>query len=248
MNYFYVYCIANGLNQDIIHTSSECICGGNRVEVYRFKDICAITSEVESTEFSEESIKERLNNLEWIKQKSFLHENVVEEIMARGAVLPMSFYSIYKSKQDVLGFLENNYFEIRENLWQTEDLEEWSVKVFCDTNLLKEGILSSMGENINRNVQEILEEVKKDATDAVVKEVKNNKEGSLQMVLNVILLLRKGKSQKLSKTISKLDRLYTGSGFTIEAIGPWPLYNFVKPFKAGGEDTLPHPNSNVVTP
>lgn len=141
MSLIYTYCIAMGIQANELSTKNPAVSKTNHVEVLLFKDIQAVISIVDYEEFNENKIKEQLNKLEWVEEKAFAHENIIEEIMGNYPVVPMQFCTIYKSKEGLLDFLENYYDQIKYYLSLAATNQEWGVKVYCNTDILKEKIL-----------------------------------------------------------------------------------------------------------
>jgi hypothetical protein len=141
MNLIYTYCIAMGIKRNELFTKNLSISKTNQIEILLFKDIQAVISGVDYEEFNEYKIKEQVNNLKWVEEKAFVHENIIEEIMENYPVVPMQFCTIYKSKENLLDFLEDYYEQIKYYLSLAATNQEWSVKVHCNTDMLKERIL-----------------------------------------------------------------------------------------------------------
>ncbi|MDO8610925.1 MAG: GvpL/GvpF family gas vesicle protein [bacterium] len=137
----YTYCIAMGIKGNELSTKNLAVSKINHIEILLFKDIQAVISIVDYEEFNENKIKEQLNKLEWVEEKAFAHENIIEEIMENYPVVPMQFCTIYKSEESLLDFLEDYYDQIKYYLSLAATNQEWGVKVYCNTDMLKERIL-----------------------------------------------------------------------------------------------------------
>ena len=141
MSLIYTYCITMGIKGNELFTKNLTVSKINHIEILLFKDIQAVISIVDYEEFNEYKIKEQLDNLEWVEEKAFAHENIIEEIMENYPVVPMQFCTIYKSKENLFDFLEDYYDQIKHYLSLAATNQEWGVKVYCNTDMLKERIL-----------------------------------------------------------------------------------------------------------
>lgn len=140
---FYVYCLTEGLNNNKIDTRNSAIMGDNYIEVVDNDDIQAVISIVDSGSFNGDAVKENLKNLDWVREKAYIHENIVEEIMESAPVLPMRFCTVFNNFKDLTGFLEKYYKHIKHLLAIAAKSCEWGIKIFCDMDVLKKSIMET---------------------------------------------------------------------------------------------------------
>lgn len=127
----YVYCIScqppdlSGLGREKVYSITE-------------QELYAIVSRVDEEEFSEIGLRKNLRQLDWIKIKAGEHERIIEAIMRQVCVIPLKFGIVFNTEDNLRTMLREqaeNFLRILKNL---AGKEEWGVKIFCDTEGLKE--------------------------------------------------------------------------------------------------------------
>lgn len=108
----------------------------------------AVICKVSAQEFSEDNLKKKLNDMEWLKTNVIMHEKIIERIMESTCVIPFKFGTLFNSEDNLKTMLEEYAETFKESLNNLKDKEEWGVKIYCDTDKLK--------NNINQNEEEIL--------------------------------------------------------------------------------------------
>lgn len=118
------------------------------------KDLWAVVSRVSTTEFSEEKLKKRLADFEWVKGKASLHEKIIEGVMASTCVIPFKFATLFSSEDNLKGMLRGQARILKENLRALEGKEEWGIKIYCDKKKLRESLFEE-----NEMILKINEEI-----------------------------------------------------------------------------------------
>lgn len=135
----YLYCIRLQANEPI--EVLETISGEKKVQAVPYMELEAITSEVSVEEFSSEEVQKKAkDDLEWIKGKVQIHEDVVERAMRSNnstiiPVIPMQFGVIFRTKEKLQETLCNNLEKFRKSLDFLTGKQEWGVKVFLNQNV-----------------------------------------------------------------------------------------------------------------
>jgi len=132
----YLYCVRQKGNEaiEVLKTMS----GDENVQILPFLDLEAIISEVSIEEFSSEEIQKKAEeDLEWIKGKAQIHENVIEQAMKTSdsaiiPVIPMQFGVIFKTREKLQETLYNNLENFRKSLEFLAGRQEWGVKAYLD--------------------------------------------------------------------------------------------------------------------
>ena len=145
MNGLYLYCIREKAHQRFTTKGIE---GKGKVFILPYQDLEAVVSEVPLEEFDSEEIQQKAQeDLNWIKEKSQLHEAVVEDAM-RGngntsAVIPMTFGTIFKSREKIQQTIEEHYSEFGNLLTVLQGRQEWGVKVYLANRKALEEIIKN---------------------------------------------------------------------------------------------------------
>lgn len=103
--------------------------------------IMAVASPVSLAVFDSAPLRRNMEDPHWLAEKVCQHEAVVEAMMARGAVLPMKFCTIFRSPDAVRRMLREHAPRFQEALEFVRDKEEWGVKGFADSGCLREAAL-----------------------------------------------------------------------------------------------------------
>ena len=106
------------------------------VHALPYRDIQAMVSEVSLVEFSQEALRTNVRDLEWLKAKVCIHENIVETISEHCAIVPMKFCTVFLDIDRVRETLAHYYCELSNTLRRLGGSREWGVKVYRDDEIL----------------------------------------------------------------------------------------------------------------
>jgi len=136
----------------------------------------------------------------WVEEKAFAHENIIEKIMEKYPLIPMQFCTIYKTKENLIDFLGNYYDQIIHFLSLAAANQEWSIKIYCDVNMLKINISEQQNfrdelEMINKKStgiafmlkKKLLEKIENSVQDTINTDVQNIYEKINATLENVIM-------------------------------------------------------------
>ena len=139
---FYLYCIRLKTNETI--EVRETISGEAKVQIIPYQNLEAIVSEISLEEFGSEEIQKKAReDLEWIKGKAQIHEEVIEQAMRKDnsniiPVIPMQFGVIFITIEKLQETLSNNLEKFRKSLEYLSGKQEWGVKAFMNQNIFEE--------------------------------------------------------------------------------------------------------------
>lgn len=180
------------------------------------------------------------------------HQRVNETVMQDHTVLPMSFGTVFKTRDDVAAFLSSAYEAFSGVLDKMQDKLEFGVKVIWDRDAVVEEI-ESENDDIHRLKGEI--ELQKGSTyfarmqygrlvDAALQAKsedyiarifdrlrdvavasRNNRPIGDRMILNAAFLVTRADEAKFDKRVKELGAQFPK--LTFKYTGPWPPYNFV---------------------
>jgi len=141
---FYVYCIAETdaaaqLPADSLPAAIE---EDAKLEWVNVDKLAALTSEVPSETYSEESLAEHLTDATWTAIHAMRHETVVEYVARRASVIPLRFGTIYLERSGIEQMLSEKGREFEEIIDHLRGREEWGVNVYCDRAVLLSSITS----------------------------------------------------------------------------------------------------------
>ena len=102
--------------------------------------VCKLDAEV----YSEENIKERIeNDMDWLQEKAFHHHETVLNLSKMFTIIPLKFCTIYKNETNLIQSIQSNEAKMVSTFSLLEGNEEWNLKIYCDDSLLKEHVSQS---------------------------------------------------------------------------------------------------------
>lgn len=182
------------------------------------------------------------------------HERVIEAVMERHSVLPMSFGTVFRTRDDVVEFLKDTHDALKEVLTQVGGKIEFGVQVNWDRDAVVRDIeaqsddVARLKANIQRTASgstyfarvqlgRLIERLLSERADDYVREIYDalrasavasrlNKPIGERMILNAAFLVEREEAQRFDRRMHEAARRYEGK-LTFRYTGPWPPYNFV---------------------
>jgi len=183
MDGLYLYCVRDKTEDcSSFHTGG--IDGKKAIFTIIHDELEAVVSRVSLSKFTSGEIqKKAMEDLNWIKEKAVIHEDVIEEAMRAtdglANVIPMRFGIIFENKTGLEETLSRDYVKMRRLLNKIRGKLEWSVKIYLvdserfesmvkDKNeeiRLKEKEMASMPEGMAYFMEEELKEIIRSEVD-----------------------------------------------------------------------------------
>jgi len=221
----YLYCVREKCNEtiEVLKTMS----GDEKVQILPFLDLEAIISEVSIEEFNSEEIRKKAEeDLDWIKVKAQIHEEVIEQAMRSGGstiipVIPMQFGVIFKTREKLQETLYNNLEKFRKSLEYLAGRQEWGIKAYLDQKVF-EVFLEKGNEELlakKREAEALPKGLSFFAKKKVASTIEDIKEKELDKIINEIYerLAESGislhKAKILEKDFTLMDEEMILNGF-----------------------------------
>jgi hypothetical protein len=179
---------------------------------------------------------------------------VNETVMKEFTVIPMSFGTVFRTKEDVIEFLKHTADALHDVLEKMKDKIEFGLKVNWDPEIvlkeieqenegirhLKEEIMSNRLSSTyfaRMQLGRLVEQAMNDKSDVYVHEIydclrdnaiasrHNNPIGD-KMILNAAFLVERDKAPAFDHSVQEIAKRYEGK-LRFHYTGPWPPYNFV---------------------
>jgi len=107
---------------------------GTKVYSLPFKDIEALVSHLDTNQFNEKHLRKKLeNDRKWTERSIKLHHQVIVKAGNLGAVVPMKFGTLFKTKKGLEAMLKKYYRKFKNLLEYLKDKQEWGLKVYLDS-------------------------------------------------------------------------------------------------------------------
>jgi Gas vesicle synthesis protein GvpL/GvpF len=210
------------------------------VYTINYKDMAAVVSDVPMTP------------LDSTRENVLAHERVNETVMREHTVIPMSFGTIFKTREDILELLRSAYEAFADVLNKMQDKLEFGLKVLWDRDLiireieeededirrLKGEISSQKGSTYFARMQygRLIDAALQARSERYVAEIfqalrdvsvasRSNKPIGDRMIMNAALLVARDLEQAFDAGVKDIGQRY--DKLTFKYTGPWPPYNFV---------------------
>jgi hypothetical protein len=133
-NLIYVYCISNSPLKSIDDME------GRGLRSLVLDNFHVIIRDVPESEFSEENFKKNQSDIQWVEFNTREHVEMISKIMESGNVIPFKFGTIFNTEGGLQEFIADYSASLNDNFSYIEGKEEWSVRTFCNREMLSEQI------------------------------------------------------------------------------------------------------------
>jgi hypothetical protein len=210
------------------------------VQTVHYKDIAAVVSDtpIEVPDATRENV--------------LAHERVNESVMRTHTVIPMSFGTVFKTRDDIVELLRGAYDAFIDVLAKMQDKLEFGLKLLWDRDVairevekedeevrrLKSEISSQKGSTYFARMQygRLLDSALQARSERYVNEIfaqlrdvsvasRANKPIGDRMIMNAAFLVSRDQEAAFDARVKELGARY--DKLTFRYTGPWPPYNFV---------------------
>ena len=235
----YVYCIIRS-NEPLRFGPLGIGADPADVHTIHYKDIAAVVSDtpIEVHDPTRENV--------------LAHERVNETVMRKFTVIPMSFGTVFKTREDIIELLRSAYDAFHDVLVKMQDKLEFGVKVLWDREVmirlieeqdddvrrLKNEISGQKGSTyfarmqygrlVDAALQHLSEKYVNDLFEAlrdVAVASRANKPIGDKMIMNAAFLVARDRENAFDAKVKAIGAKY--DHLTFRYTGPWPPYNFV---------------------
>ncbi|MBV8084256.1 MAG: GvpL/GvpF family gas vesicle protein [Chloroflexi bacterium] len=258
----YVYCI---IEESSPKSFGKLGIGGRGDEVYTIhhKSLAAVVSDTPLVVYDP------------TRENALRHEQVNETVMNDYTVIPMSFGTVFKRRDDVVAFLDGTFDALMDVLQKMRDKIELGLKVNWERDAIIREIeeeneeISRLKAEINRTssstyfarmqLGRLVDQALTKKSDEYVSEVYDHLRDTAvasragkpigdKMILNAAFLVERDKANEFDTKVQEIARKYEGK-LAFRYTGPWPPYNFVnirlKLERAGEAPVMPAASLNV---
>jgi hypothetical protein len=106
------------------------------VELVQEGELVALVSAVPLSEYSDDRLREHLNDIEWVERVARAHERVLDQTLERATILPLRLCTLYRDQEGVRRMLCEQQRLLLDELSELEGRREWGAKVFLDQDRL----------------------------------------------------------------------------------------------------------------
>ena len=186
------------------------------------------------------------------RENVLAHERVNETVMRKHTVIPMSFGTVFKTRDDIVELLRAAYEAFNDVLNKMEDKLEFGLKVLWDREVmlreienededvrrLKTEISSQKGSTYFARMQygRLMDAALESRSERYVREIfeelrpvsvasRANKPIGDKMIMNAAFLVAREKETAFDSKVKQIGARH--DKLTFKYTGPWPPYNFV---------------------
>jgi hypothetical protein len=235
----YVYCVVSAVTP--LRFGAIGI-GAKPAEVHtiNYKDIAAVVSDTPIEVYDP------------TRENVLAHERVNETVMRAHTVIPMSFGTVFKTRDDIVELLRGAYDAFRDVLVKMEDKLEFGLKVLWDRDVmireierededirrLKNEIAAQKGSTYFARVQygRMVDAALQTLSERYVADIfaqlrdvcvasRANKAIGDRMIMNAAFLVIRDQEADFDSRVRKIGAQY--DKLTFKYTGPWPPYNFI---------------------
>jgi hypothetical protein len=235
----YVYCIVRATTS---LSFGPIGIGGEPADVYtvNWRDLAAVISD------SPPGVQDPT------RENVLAHQRVNETVMMEHTVLPMSFGTVFKTREDIIEFLRSAHEAFADVLNKMENKLEFGLKVLWDRDAvlleleqddedirrLKSEIASQKGSTYFARMQygRLVDAALQARSERYVAEIfdglrdvavaaRSNKPIGDRMIMNAAFLVSRPEEPAFDARVKALGARY--DKLTFKYTGPWPPYNFV---------------------
>jgi len=235
----YVYCIIRA-NQALTFGAIGMDEQWPEVSTINYQDMAAVFSDVP------------IAPLDSTRENVLAHERVNETVMRDHTVIPMSFGTIFKTREDIMELLRSAYDAFADVLAKMQDKLEFGLKVLWnreeivriieqedeDIHRLKSEISSQKGSTYFARMQygRLIDAALQQRSERYVAEFlqrlrdvsvasRVNRAIGDKMIMNAAFLVQRDQEQAFDRRIKEIASHF--DKLTFKYTGPWPPYNFV---------------------
>ena len=216
--------------------------GSRRVYTVHYHDLAAVVSDTP------------IRIYDPTRENVLAHELVNETVMREFTVIPMSFGTIFRTRQDIVELIRSTYKAFDDVLDKMRDKIEFGLKVLWDREKVIARLeqtdeeIRRLKEEITGNAQSstyfarmqlgrLVEAALEGSANSYVSDIheslkpvavasRSNKPIGDRMIMNAAYLVERTREQEFDDAVKALSRKYEDM-LSFKYTGPWPPYNFV---------------------
>jgi hypothetical protein len=113
---------------------------GSPIRLHRIGAVAAVFSHLPATDYQDDALNARLDDLVWVGDRGLAHERVLEWFAQRGPVIPLSLFSLHRDLDRLderIAPEEDSFLRVLQRL---RGRREWGIKLWRQEAACREGI------------------------------------------------------------------------------------------------------------
>jgi hypothetical protein len=249
----YLYAVTSAKSEPAIAAANLRGIDGGRVESIVEGQLLGVTSTVSASDYEEEPLNARLQDLEWLAPRAASHQEVNGKLLElANAVIPLAFGAIYRDADGVRELLRARAGDFADRLRAVEGRAEWIVSIEREGSAAPTGgAVGALDAEIaaaapgrafllGKRRDEVIREELRTRDAALAEEAWAAIEGIAERVYREPLiedptaaaiarfsvLARRDREVELGDVVRRLGASAVSEGYRVRLSGPWPAYRF----------------------
>ena len=249
----YLYAVARANAADAVSRAHLRGIEGGPVEAIVEGGLLGVTNVVPASEYEEQPLNERLQDLDWLAPRAAAHQEVNAKLLdLAGAVIPLAFGAIYRGTDGVRDLLRVRAEDFADRLRAVDGRAEWIVSIEREPSTAVAGdIVRSLDAEIaaappgrafllGKRREEALRDERRIRDAAVAEEARATIEAIAERVYREPLiddptavavarfsaLAKRDREIELGDVVQRLGASGATAGYRVRLSGPWPAYRF----------------------
>ncbi|MEH0548128.1 GvpL/GvpF family gas vesicle protein [Streptomyces sp. B21-105] len=242
----YVYAVCRPLGAPLQTALSGV--AGDPPRLLTHHGLIAVVSHVPERDFAEETLRRRLEDLDWLTETARAHQQVIDALTAVTTPLPLRLATVFRDDSGVRVMMEEREQDFLRTLDRLEGRVEWGVKVYVESEAREPepaAARPASGRDYLRQrrtraharedtwqraetfARRLHATLSARAEDARLHPPQNSalSESSGQNVLNAAYLVPRAQSEEFVEIVDRTKS--EEQGIRVELTGPWAAYSFV---------------------
>ena len=226
---------------------------GGRVEAIVESQLLGVTSPVPASDYDEEPLNERLQDLEWLAPRAASHQEVNGKLLGLAdAVIPLAFGAIYRDAEGVRELLRTRADDFADRLRAVEGRAEWIVSIERDGSAAPTGgavraldaeiaaappgrafLLGKRRDEVTREERRTRDAALAEETWATIEAIAERvyrepliEDPTVAAIARFSVLAHRDREVELADVVRRLGASAASEGYRVRLSGPWPAYRF----------------------
>jgi hypothetical protein len=249
----YLYAVTSANADSAIAAADLRGIDGGRVETLVEGGLLAATSRVPASEYEEEPLNARLQDLEWLAPRAATHQEVNGKLLElAGAVVPLAFGAIYRGPDGVRELLRSRADDLADRLSGVAGRAEWIVSIEREGSSAPTGgavgaldaeiaaappgrafLLGKRREEVVREERRVRDAAMAEETWATLGAIAERiyrepliDDPTAAAIARFSVLAHRDREGELGDVVRRLGATGTSEGYRVRLSGPWPAYRF----------------------
>jgi hypothetical protein len=249
----YLYAVAAAKAGDAIVAADLRGIDGGRVEAIVEGDLLGVTSAVSASDYEEEPLNARLQDLEWLAPRAASHQEVNGRLLELAdGVIPLAFGAIYRDAEGVRELLHTRANDFADRLRAVQGRAEWIVSIERGGPPASSGgavreldaeiaaappgrafLLGKRRDEVVREERRTLDAAVAEETWTAIESIAERvyrepliDDPTATAIARFSVLARRDREVELGDVVRRLGASGASQGYRVRLSGPWPAYRF----------------------